>query len=69
MLLGTIIGWDKSFRRQETEDTGVPLPHTPPLLVLYFYHMLLRYGGGLSLLLIAIGSVSVLVLGYLYIIS
>ena len=41
MILGTIIDGDESFGRQKTEDKWVPLPSTPPLLVLYFYHMLL----------------------------
>ena len=41
MILGTIIDGDKSFGRQKTEDNGVPLPSTPPLLVSYFYHTLL----------------------------
>ena len=34
--MGTIIGGDKSFRRQETEDKWVPLPFTPPLLCCIF---------------------------------
>ena len=46
MMMGTIIGWDESFGRQETRDRWVPLPSTPPLLVLYFYHMLLIGWGG-----------------------
>ena len=41
MIIGTIIGGDESFRRQETRDRYPPLPSTPPLLVLYFYHILL----------------------------
>ena len=41
MGMGTIVGGYKSFRRQKTRDSTPPLPSTPPLLVLYFYHMLL----------------------------
>ena len=41
IIMGTIVGWDKSFGRQKTEDKWGLLPSTPPLCVLYFYHMLL----------------------------
>ena len=46
MIMGTIVGGDKSFRRQKTEDKWGLLPSTPPLFVLYFYHILLMMWGG-----------------------
>ena len=39
--------WYKSFHRQKTRDRRGLLPSTPPLWMLYFYHLLLLgvYGG------------------------
>ena len=55
MILGTIIGEDKSFGRQETEDTGGLPPSTPPSWCCIFTTYYL-YMGGLSLIVIAIGT-------------
>ena len=51
MIMGTMVGGDKSFGRQKTEDRWVPLPFTPPLGVVFLPHV--TYGmGGLYLLVI-----------------
>ena len=49
MIMGTIVGWDKSFRRQRTRDRWGLLPSTPPPLCVVFLPLVTTGGRGVGI--------------------